>query len=132
MIVVSEQGKLRGTVVRHKIDFGWGGWKVAPGYVIHAMGDGVDVGIDEWLAERMVYASLKLRECVEVNPKRRGGIPVLEHGSLWGSCLGNLRMEEASLASRKTSNSTCRSLSSSCEGFPYVWTAPQRDDHISV
>ncbi len=78
MIGVSERGKLRGTEVRPKIDFDWGGWKIAPGYVIHAMGDGGDVGIDEWLAERMAYASQKLRECVEVNPKRRGGIPVLK------------------------------------------------------
>ncbi len=78
MIEVSGQGKLRGTGVSTKRLFDWGGWKVAPGYAIHAMGGGGDVGIGEWLAERTAYASLVLRECVEVDPKRRGGIPVLK------------------------------------------------------
>lgn len=78
LIEVSETGKFRGTEVRTKRVLDWGGWKVVSGYVIHAISDGGTVGIDEWLAERMLYASHVLRECVDVDPKRRGGIPVLK------------------------------------------------------
>ena len=33
---------------------------------------------EEWLAERARYAILMLRDCTEVNPKKRGGVPVLK------------------------------------------------------
>jgi uncharacterized protein (DUF433 family) len=32
---------------------------------------------EEWAAERVRYATLVLRECVEVDPDKRGGIPVI-------------------------------------------------------
>ncbi len=33
---------------------------------------------EAWLAERMRWAASALRDCVEVNPNKRGGIPVLK------------------------------------------------------
>jgi uncharacterized protein (DUF433 family) len=32
----------------------------------------------EWLAERTKHAILMIRDCVEVNPNKRGGVPVLK------------------------------------------------------
>src|SRR5262245_60900557 len=32
---------------------------------------------EEWLAERAKYALAVLRDCVEVHPDKRGGVPVL-------------------------------------------------------
>jgi uncharacterized protein (DUF433 family) len=32
---------------------------------------------EEWMAERLRHASLLLRDSIEVDPNRRGGIPVL-------------------------------------------------------
>jgi uncharacterized protein (DUF433 family) len=33
---------------------------------------------EEWLSERARYAVLMLRDCTEVNPRKRSGIPVLK------------------------------------------------------
>jgi uncharacterized protein (DUF433 family) len=33
---------------------------------------------EEWLAERARHAMLMLRDCAEVNPRKRGGVPVLK------------------------------------------------------
>jgi uncharacterized protein (DUF433 family) len=35
------------------------------------------VEFDEWLAERAKSSLLVLRDCVEVSPAKRGGVPVL-------------------------------------------------------
>ncbi len=35
------------------------------------------LGEEQWLAERAKHALVRLRECVEVNPGKRGGVPVL-------------------------------------------------------
>src|SRR5260370_24098627 len=32
---------------------------------------------EEWLAERARYSLLALRDCVEINPEKHGGVPVL-------------------------------------------------------
>src|SRR5271166_315173 len=32
---------------------------------------------EEWMAERFRHAGLLMRECIEVDPERRGGIPVV-------------------------------------------------------
>lgn len=32
---------------------------------------------EEWLGERLRYSTIALRECIEVNPNKRGGIPVI-------------------------------------------------------
>jgi uncharacterized protein (DUF433 family) len=36
------------------------------------------VSHEEWLAERARHAASMLRNCVEMNPRKRGGIPVLK------------------------------------------------------
>ena len=34
--------------------------------------------IEEWLSERTLYASRELHDCVEFNPDKLGGVPVLK------------------------------------------------------
>ena len=36
------------------------------------------VGHEEWLGERARFALTMLRDCTEVNPEKRGGVPVLK------------------------------------------------------
>lgn len=38
----------------------------------------VEINNTEWLAERLTHAGSMLPTCIEVNPNKRGGIPVIK------------------------------------------------------
>jgi uncharacterized protein (DUF433 family) len=40
--------------------------------------NGPEIALDEWIAQRATDATLMLRNCAEVSPSKRGGVPVLK------------------------------------------------------
>ena len=63
---------IRATPASHEVDqpTPWFKWRDVKAHVFW--------GDEEWLAYRLLQASLMLPECIEVNPRKRGGIPVIK------------------------------------------------------
>jgi uncharacterized protein (DUF433 family) len=55
----------------------WGTRIAMPRHRISDDTEAIDVGVEEWLAFRWKCAALALRDSVEIDSRKRGGIPVV-------------------------------------------------------